>query len=211
MVFELSPNELWFPEPEYAEDDGLLAYGGDLSTDRLNLAYRSGIFPWYSDNTPILWYSPHERFILFPEDVRISKTLRKVIRSNKFSVTQNLCFGEVIRACASVARTGDPGTWITREMQAAYIGLNRLGMARSIEVWYEGMLAGGLYGVEINNVFCGESMFSYVSDASKVALVYLCQQPGYRMIDCQVHTSHLESMGAIMISRDEYLRILNDV
>ena len=194
-----------FPAPELAEPDGLLAVGGDLSTDRLLLAYQNGIFPWYSDDTPILWYSPHERFVLYPDELKVSKSMKQVLRSNEFGVTIDQCFDKVIDACSTVNREGQDGTWITAEMKAAYIKLHNLGYAHSVEVWQQDGLAGGLYGVQIGAVFCGESMFSLVSNASKIALVHLCKSGEYRLIDCQVHTAHLESMGARMIGRGEYL------
>jgi leucyl/phenylalanyl-tRNA--protein transferase len=204
MVFRLD-ERLLFPPPELAEPDGLLAVGGDLSTDRLLLAYQNGIFPWYSDDTPILWYSPHERFVLYPDELKVSKSMKQVLRSNEFGVTIDQCFDKVIDACSTVNREGQDGTWITAEMKAAYIKLHNLGYAHSVEVWQQDGLAGGLYGVQIGAVFCGESMFSLVSNASKIALVHLCKSGEYRLIDCQVHTAHLESMGARMIGRGEYL------
>lgn len=208
MVYQLSEDEIWFPQTELADEDGLLAVGGDLSANRLLLAYQHGIFPWYSDDTPILWYSPHERFVLFPDKLRISSTMRKLIKSNKFQITFDKCFADVIRACANIRREGEPGTWITSAMQQAYINLHRLGHAHSVEVWENDVLVGGLYGVAINRVFCGESMFSMVNNASKAALIWLCQNKTYTMIDCQVYTSHLESLGAEFISRDDYMKHL---
>ena len=197
-----------FPDPAWAEPDGLLAVGGDLSTERLLLAYKNGIFPWYSDDTPILWYSPPERFVLYPEELRVSKSMRVVLNSNRFTVTINQCFAEVIAACSSAPRAGQNGTWITEDMKKAYVKLNKLGHAHSIEVWEDNNLVGGLYGVAVGRAFCGESMFSKVSNASKTALVHLCRAGLYNLIDCQVHTSHLESMGARMISREQYQAVL---
>jgi len=207
MIFRLD-DRLLFPDPELAEPDGLLAIGGDLSTERLLLAYQSGIFPWYSDDTPILWYSPHERFVIFPPELIISKSMQKVLTPGRFTVTSNQCFEEVITNCSSIERSGQDGTWITTEMKDAYIGLHQKGYAHSVEVWQEDVLAGGLYGIKTGNVFCGESMFSLVSNASKVALIYLCGM-GYDLIDCQVYTPHLASMGARMISRKEYMKFVN--
>ncbi len=204
MIFRLDERIL-FPDPSFAEEDGLLAVGGDLSVERLLLAYRSGIFPWYNDDTPILWYSPHERFVLYPEELRISKSMRKILRLDIFKVTVNNCFDRVITACSAVAREGQDGTWITDDMKAAYLQLHHKGYAHSVEVWQQGNLVGGLYGVPVGGVFCGESMFSLVSNASKTALIYLCHTGLYQLIDCQVYTEHLESMGARMISRDEYM------
>ena len=209
MIFRLDEH-LLFPEPDLAEPDGLLAVGGDLSTPRLLLAYQNGIFPWYSDDTPILWYSPHERFVLYPQELKISKSMRQVLRSGKFKVTTNTCFAEVIKACSVVPREDQDGTWITDDMQAAYIKLHQDGYAHSVEVWEQNELVGGLYGIWVGEVFCGESMFSRVSNASKTALIYLCQTNRFKLIDCQVHTSHLESMGARMISREQYIAVLHN-
>lgn len=208
MIYYLSKDKIWFPDPELADEDGLLAVGGDLSAERLLLAYRNGIFPWYSDDTPVLWYAPHERFVLFPEKVKISSTMRKLLSTEKFRITIDQAFPEVIKACANIPREGEPGTWITSDMQKAYINLFRLGYAHSVEVWENELLVGGLYGVLINDVFCGESMFSKVSNASKAALIWLCQNKNYSLIDCQVYTSHLESLGAEFISRSIYLGYL---
>ena len=207
MIFRLD-ERLLFPEPGLAEPDGLLAVGGDLSTQRLLLAYQSGIFPWYSDDTPILWYSPHERFVLYPPELKISKSMRQVLRPGKFTVTADTCFNEVITACSTVPREGQDGTWITDDMKAAYNQLHAEGYAHSVEVWQDQELAGGIYGVQVGSVFCGESMFSRVSNASKTALIHLCQSGQFELIDCQVHTEHLESMGARMISREQYMAVL---
>ena len=208
MIFRLD-DRLIFPDPKLAEPDGLLAVGGDLSTGRLLLAYQHGIFPWYGDDTPILWYSPHERFVLYPEELKVSKTMRQVLRSGKFTVTADTSFDKVIEACSSIKRKGEPGTWITAEMQAAYIQLHMLGYAHSVEVWQHNELVGGLYGVATGNVFCGESMFSEVSNASKAALIYICRTDLYRLIDCQVYTAHLASLGGRLISRENYMGVVN--
>ena len=207
MIFRLD-DRLLFPDPALAEDDGLLAVGGDLSTERLLLAYQNGIFPWYSDDEPILWFSPHERFVLYPDELKISKSMKRILNSGIFRVTTNQCFEKVIEACSGIERAGQDGTWITTDIQAAYIGLHYKGYAHSVEVWLNDNLVGGLYGVQIGAVFCGESMFSLVSNASKTALIHLCQSGLYSLIDCQLHTSHLESMGARLISREEYLNAL---
>ncbi|WP_345950456.1 leucyl/phenylalanyl-tRNA--protein transferase [Mucilaginibacter sp. PAMB04274] len=207
MIFRLD-ERLVFPNPELAEPDGLLAVGGDLSARRLLLAYQHGIFPWYSDDTPILWYSPHERFVLHPHELKVSKSMRQVLRSGRYKITTNRCFAEVIEACSQVPREGQDGTWITADMKQAYINLHQLGHAHSYEVWQDEQLVGGLYGVHAGRVFCGESMFSRASNASKTALITLCQTEQYHLIDCQLHTEHLESMGARMISRQDYLHIL---
>ena len=209
MYYQLSDTEIWFPKPELADDDGLLAVGGDLSPERLLLAYHHGIFPWYSDNSPVLWYSPHERFVLFPQKLKVSSSMAKVIKSGRFHITFDLAFKEVIEDCATISRQGEKGTWITQEMKNAYIDLHSLGYVHSVEVWENDILVGGLYGVLVNNVFCGESMFSRVSNASKAALIWLCRNFGFLMIDCQVYTKHLESLGAELISRSEYLLFLN--
>ncbi len=207
MIFRLD-ERLIFPDAELAEPDGLLAVGGDLSTERLLLAYRQGIFPWYSEETPVLWYSPHQRFVIYPDELKISRSMRQVLRSGRFTVTLNQAFGQVIRACAAAPREGQDGTWITDEMQQAYINLHRAGHAHSYEIWQQNELAGGLYGVAVGDVFCGESMFSRVSNASKAALIALVQSGEYKLIDCQLHTEHLQSMGARHISRKEYLQVL---
>jgi leucyl/phenylalanyl-tRNA--protein transferase len=210
MIFRLD-ERLLFPDPELAEDDGLLAVGGDLSTERLVLAYQNGIFPWYSEDEPILWFSPHERFVLYPDELKISKSMQRILSLGKFEITVNKAFEGVIKACSKALRPGQDGTWITDDMQAAYISMNKQGHAHSVEVWESGELVGGLYGVQVNKVFCGESMFSDVSNASKAALVYLCKSGNYDLVDCQVHTSHLESMGARMITRSEYMTTLKRV
>jgi leucyl/phenylalanyl-tRNA--protein transferase len=211
MIFQLSEDEVWFPDPELASEDGLLAIGGDLSVQRLLLAYRSAIFPWFSEGDPILWYAPHERFVLFPENLKISASMLKVLRSGRFRITSDQAFTEVISACANSVRKDQEGTWITDTMKSAYIQLYNLGYAHSVEVWENDVLVGGLYGVQINHVFCGESMFTRVSNASKVALIYLCQNYNFKLIDCQVYTSHLKSMGADFISLEEYRELLNKI
>ena len=209
MIFRLN-ERLLFPDPELAEPDGLLAVGGNLSTERLVLAYQSGIFPWYSDDTPILWYSPHERFVLFPAELNVSSSMRRVLNSGSFNVTFDECFTGVIQACAAVDRPGQDGTWITEDMINAYIRLHEQGHAHSVEVWQDGDLVGGMYGVAVGNVFCGESMFSKVSNASKTALISFIKTDKYKLLDCQVHTDHMESMGARMISRKEYMAMLQN-
>jgi leucyl/phenylalanyl-tRNA--protein transferase len=209
MIFRLD-KRLVFPEPGLAEPDGLLAVGGDLSTRRLLLAYQNGIFPWYNDDMPIMWYSPHERFVLYPQELKISKSMRQVLRSGKFAITTDTCFNEVIMACSTAPREGQDGTWITDDMKAAYNKLHANGHAHSVEVWERQELVGGIYGVQVGHVFCGESMFSRLSNASKTALIYLCQTGFYQLIDCQLHTNHLESMGARMISREQYMAALQN-
>ncbi len=209
MIFYLNDNDHFFPDTALAEEDGLLAIGGDLSPERLIIAYQSGIFPWFSDDEPICWYAPNERCVIFPEKVFISKSMQKIIYSKVFQVTVNTAFEKVISACRLNPRKEGNGTWITQEMEQAYIKLHHAGKAHSVEVWQNNELAGGLYGVQVNNVFCGESMFSKVSNASKMALIWLCKQNNYIMIDCQLQNPHLMSMGAEMISREDYLHILN--
>ncbi|WP_295648091.1 leucyl/phenylalanyl-tRNA--protein transferase [uncultured Mucilaginibacter sp.] len=210
MIFRLD-ERLMFPDPVLAEEDGLLALGGDLSAERLMLAYENGIFPWYSEDEPILWFAPHERFVLYPDELRISKSMRQLMRSGKFKITFDNDFAGVIRACAAMPREGQDGTWITGDMQEAYINLHRLGNARSVEVWLGDELVGGLYGIPIGKVFCGESMFSKASNASKQALIALCQTGGYDLIDCQLPTDDLASLGAKIIGRDEYLATLKGI
>ncbi|HLT87336.1 MAG TPA: leucyl/phenylalanyl-tRNA--protein transferase [Sphingobacterium sp.] len=198
-----------FPHPSLADDDGLLAIGGDLSVERLLLAYQHGIFPWFSDETPILWYAPHERFVLDPKEFKITKSMRQLIRNPYFHMAYNTAFSEVIHRCATTERKGQQGTWITTDMQEAYIRLHKLGYAHSIETYNEnGLLVGGLYGIQIGSIFCGESMFSDVSNASKLALVYLCQQFNFELIDCQIHSEHLASLGAKFISGSAYYELL---
>ncbi len=204
-------DRLIFPHPSLADDDGLLAIGGDLSAERLLLAYQHGIFPWFSDETPILWYAPHERFILDPKELKITKSMRQFIRNSPFRTTHNTAFSEVISMCATTTRKDQQGTWITMDMQAAYIRLHKLGYAHSIETYDEnGMLVGGLYGVQIGSIFCGESMFSLASNASKLALIYLCQQFNFELIDCQIHSEHLTSLGAKFISGFAYYELLQE-
>ena len=174
MIFHLNDNDIYFPDTSLAEEDGLLAIGGDLSPERLLLAYQSGIFPWYSDEEPICWYAPHERCVIFPDKIFISKSMQKITDRNVFTVTTNTAFKEVIRNCKQTIRKEANGTWITDKMETAYSKLHSLGIAHSAEVWQNDEFVGGLYGIKINNVFCGESMFSKVSNASKAALIWLC-------------------------------------
>lgn len=205
--------KLWFPNPEEATSDGLLAIGGDLSMERLLFAYNSGIFPWFEDDQPILWWSPDPRMVLFPENFKVSKSLRKTLNSEKFKITFNQNFVEVIKNCATVSRKGEYGTWITQEMQEAYISLHKAAHVLSVEVWENEKLVGGLYGIDLpqKKVFCGESMFSLVSDASKVAFYHLSEyakSKNYKFIDCQIYNKHLESLGAEEIGRGEFLEML---
>ena len=202
-----------FPPVIYADDDGLLALGGDLSLDRLLEAYNNGIFPWYNEDQPILWFSPDPRMVLFPSEVRISKSMRQLIRKNQFEVTFNKDFKNVIRNCAIIERPEQEGTWITSEMQKAYEKLHEMGYAISAEVWQDEKLVGGLYGIwlEDKKIFCGESMFSTVSNASKygfITLVEWLRKEDVRLIDCQVYTEHLASLGAREIAREDFLKYL---
>lgn len=196
-----------------AEEDGLLAVGGDLSVERLILAYSMGIFPWFSDDTPILWWSPDPRLVLLPEDLKVSRSLRKTLKKNVFAVTFDKAFREVITACAGIPRQDGRGTWITKDMISAYCHLHEAGHAHSVESWHEGRLAGGLYGVALGGVFFGESMFSRVTDASKIALACLVRRLvlwNFSIIDCQVSSTHLMRMGAHEIPRPDFLRIIRD-
>lgn len=211
MVF--LKEDIWFPNPKDATSDGLLAFGGDLSIERLMLAYNSGVFPWFEDGQPILWWSPDPRMVLFPDKFRMSKSLRKTLESEKFRITSNQNFEEVIYHCANIPRKGQGGTWITEKMQVAYLNLHKSGYAVSTEVWEDNKLVGGLYGIDLpeKKIFCGESMFSLVSDASKVALYYLSEYAksrDYKLIDCQIYNSHLESLGAEEIPRNLFLELL---
>lgn len=199
-----------FPDVSKASIDGLLAYGGDLSIDRLINAYSNGIFPWFEEGEPILWWSPDPRFVLVPNELKVSKSLKKLIRDNAFTITENKAFKEVISACGKMKRKGQRGTWITKEMVDSYCDLHHLGLAKSVEVWQNNELVGGLYGIDLNNgVFCGESMFATVSNASKIGFVTFIQKSKYKLIDCQVFTKHLESFGAKHISRNEFIKSLN--
>lgn len=200
-------NEPVFPPVHLAEPDGLLALGGDLSSERLLSAYRQGIFPWYEGKT-ILWWCPDPRFVLFPTELRVSKSMKAILKKNHFEFTTNRSFAEVIAKCKTISRRDQDGTWITPEVQQAYNGLHADGYAQSAEVWQDGVLVGGLYGIRMGRVFFGESMFSEQSNASKYAFikyVQLLQQEGVELIDCQVYTEHLESLGARMISRVDFI------
>jgi len=204
--------DLYFPPVDLAEHDGLLAIGGDLSPKRLLLAYREGIFPWY-EGEYILWWCPDPRFVLFPEELRISRTMKSLMKKNVFDFSFNQNFREVIRHCKEIRRPGQSGTWITDQMEAAYIRMHELGYAISGEAWQNGALVGGVYGVKLGKVFFGESMFAKVSNASKYAFIKLVEHlkaEGVRLIDCQVYTEHLESLGARMISRREFREKLRE-
>ncbi|MEE9407559.1 MAG: leucyl/phenylalanyl-tRNA--protein transferase [Polaribacter sp.] len=197
-----------FPPYELTTDDGIIALGGDLSEERLIYAYKNGIFPWFSEGDPIVWYCPFERMVLFPNEIKIYKSMRKVINKNEFTITKNTAFEQVIYNCKNIERSDGFGTWITDDMEQAYINLHRKGVAKSIEVWKGKELVGGLYGLEINNIFCGESMFSKISNASKLAFIHLVKNKKYKLIDCQVYNEHLASLGAKEIDRDLFLEFL---
>ncbi|RKS25973.1 leucyl/phenylalanyl-tRNA--protein transferase [Flavobacterium endophyticum] len=203
--------ELFFPPVNETDEDGILAIGGDLSPERLLLAYKSGIFPWFDEDEPILWWSPEERMVLFPNEFSVSKSMRNILNRGIFKVTFNQNFKEVISNCSSIKRDGQRGTWITDGMIEAYSKLNEMGIAKSVEVWQEDILVGGLYGIDLGHIFCGESMFSKVSNASKVAFISLVKklkEENYKLLDCQVHNNHLESLGASVIPREDFIAIL---
>jgi len=213
MPVFLLDDSLWFPPVEEAMPDGLLAAGGDLGVERLLLAYRSGIFPWYNEDEIPLWWSPDPRFVLFPDELKVSKSMQRVIRNHEFNFKVNTAFNEVICNCAHTKRKGQPGTWISEDIVEAYTRLYELGYAYSAEAWHEGSLAGGLYGILLGNIFFGESMFSVKSNASKFAFikwVELLKEQGVVLIDCQVHTGHLESLGAEMIGRERFMEIISE-
>lgn len=212
MIFRL-PRELVFPDPALAEPSGLLAVGGDLSAERLLLAYASGIFPWFDDDQPILWWSPDPRLVLLPEALHVPRSLAKVMRRATYEVRTDTAFAEVIARCATTSRPDQDGTWITEDMRDAYVRLHELGWAHSAEAWKDGALVGGLYGVSLGGAFFGESMFADAPDASKVAFVVLVQDlfaSGCDLVDCQIHTAHLARFGAVEIPRAAYLDRLKE-
>lgn len=198
-----------FPNVQEADEEGLLAIGGDLSVERLLLAYKSGIFPWFNEDEVVLWWSPDPRFVLYPEDLKVSKSMKQFLRNCDFEITINKDFKSVITECANAKRDGQAGTWITTNMIEAYCKLHEQGYAKSVEVWRNNKLVGGFYGVDLNNgVFCGESMFAKESNASKTAFITFIQNTDYKLIDCQVYTNHLASLGAGDVSRDEFMAYL---
>jgi leucyl/phenylalanyl-tRNA--protein transferase len=202
---------LEFPPVEEANIEGLLAVGGDLSSERILLAYQSGIFPWFNEDSLILWWSPDPRMVLFPDRIKISKSMKKVMDNNQFRLTKNICFEVVLDQCSTIKRIGQEGTWITNDMKKAYITLHQKGFAESYEVWENDILVGGLYGVDLGHIFCGESMFSTTSNASKFAFIKLAeeyQQKDNGLIDCQLYTKHLESLGAEEMPRSDFMKIL---
>lgn len=210
-VYQLDPYYMAFPPADHANDDGLLAVGGALREDWLLLAYEQGIFPWYNEGDPILWWSPDPRFVLIPSEVKVHKSMRTVINSGKYQFAMDTAFDRVIDHCADIPRHGQNGTWITGHMKQAYKDLHKLGMAHSAEAWENGKLVGGLYGVSIGGAFFGESMFSTKSNASKFALISLCgwlEAKGFTLIDCQIYSSHLEKLGAKLVSRAWFLDAL---
>ena len=205
--------ELFFPAVFEANRDGILAIGGDLSPERLQLAYKSGIFPWFEDDEPIIWWSPNPRMVLFLDELVVSKSMRNILNRNSFKVTFNQNFRAVISNCQKIKRNGQNGTWITNDMIEAYCVLNEMGIAKSVEIWQNEELVGGLYGIDLGHLFCGESMFSKVSNASKVAFIALVNQlkhNNYKLLDCQVYNEHLESLGCREIERTDFMEILNN-
>jgi leucyl/phenylalanyl-tRNA--protein transferase len=212
MSLHILDNRFWFPNVNDALEDGLLAIGGDLSIERLLLAYRQGIFPWYDGGVP-LWWCPDPRFVLYPQKLKVSKSMQQLFKQNTFCFTTNTAFEKVIKCCMMAKRKGQDGSWINDDVVNAYIGLHKLGYAHSAEVWQDNRLVGGLYGVKMGKLFFGESMFSEVSNASKYAFISYIKQlirEGIILIDCQVYTQHLESLGAEMISRKKFISILSD-
>jgi len=204
--------DLFFPPLDTADEDGLLAIGGDLSTERLLLAYRSGIFPWYNEDEPICWWSPDPRFVLYPDELKVSSSMKTVLQNGKYRFTTNRAFEQVIQNCKAVPRLGQDGTWISPLMQKAYSTLHELGYAHSAETWQDGKLVGGLYGIRLGDIFFGESMFSLKSNASKFAFINYVRQiqkENVQLIDCQLQTDHLESLGARMIPRELFVKVLD--
>lgn len=202
--------DLIFPDYDEVNAEGIIAIGGDLSPERLILAYQKGIFPWFNEDDPIIWWFPHDRFVLFPENLHVSKSMKKIFRDQTFTYTENKAFREVIINCSEAYRKEQDGTWITTEMIEAYCKLHEMGIAKSIEVWQNDELVGGFYGIEMGNVFCGESMFAKVSNASKAGFIQFVAKyhKKYELIDCQVYTQHLASLGAMEIPSDVFLEYL---
>lgn len=205
--------DLFFPHVSLTHSSGIIALGGDLSPQRLLLAYKSGIFPWFEDGEPITWWSPNPRMVLFLDELVVTKSMRNILNRDTFTVTFNQNFREVIANCQQIKRDGQNGTWITNEMIEAYCKLHEVGIAKSVEVWQDGQIVGGLYGIDLGHIFCGESMFSKVSNASKVAFITLVRhlkQENYKLLDCQVYNEHLESLGCREIPREDFILILKD-
>ena len=208
----LISDALYFPPVFEASSEGILAVGGDLSSERLLLAYKSGIFPWFNPGEPIVWWAPKSRMVLYFDELIVSKSMRNILNRNTFKVTFNQNFSEVILNCSLIKREGQRGTWISQEMMEAYCKLNELGIAKSVEVWQNNELVGGLYGIDLGFIFCGESMFSRVSNASKVAFISLVnhlKNENYKLLDCQVYNEHLNSLGCREIDRDDFMKLLN--
>ena len=209
----LDSNEISFPDPNLLESEsGIMAVGGDLSPERLYFAYQLGLFPWYNPGEEILWWFPDPRFVLFPKDLKVSKSMRKIMRDEVFTFTENKCFRKVIEECKDTFRKDQDGTWLSDELVNSIVKLHEAGIAKSIEVWQNGELVGGFYGIQIGKIFCGESMFAKVSNASKAGFIYFIQnqKDNLELIDCQIHSEHLESLGATMISKKDYLNRLNN-
>ena len=209
----LDPNEISFPDPALLESEsGVMAIGGDLSPERLYFAYQLGLFPWYNPGEEILWWCPDPRFVLFPKDLKVSKSMRKILRDEVFTFTENKCFPEVMKQCKDTFRKDQDGTWISDELINSFVILHKYGIAKSIEVWQNDELVGGFYGIQIGKVFCGERMFAKVSNASKAGFIHFVQSQGenLELMDCQIHSEHLESLGATMISKKHYLKILKN-
>ena len=209
-VYQLGPDNV-FPPAEHSNEEGVLAVGGDLSIDRLKLAYSQGIFPWYSDDLPIIWHSPDPRMVLLPADLKVNRSLKKAIKKEPYRLSMDTAFSQVIRECSVIPRPGQDGTWITNDMIDAYIKLHEAGFAHSVEAWDGPNLVGGLYGVSIGSAFFGESMFSKVDNASKIAFATFVEQLSiwnFKMVDCQVHTDHLEKFGATEWPRSKFLTAL---
>ena len=207
----LDPDDISFPDPElYDAETGLMAVGGDLKPERLWFAYQLGLFPWYNEGEEILWWCPDPRFVLIPNEIKISKSMKKILRDDVFEFTENKCFEDVMRNCKMAERKDQDGTWINEELISSFVKLHKAGKAKSFEVWQNGNLVGGFYGVQVGKVFCGESMFSKVSNASKAGFIHFTTkyQDEWELIDCQIHSEHLESLGAKMIPKYEYLKIL---
>lgn len=203
--------DLYFPPVSETDEEGILAVGGDLNPERLKLAYSNGIFPWFNEGEPILWWSPDPRMVLFLDELIVSKSMRNILNRKMFKITFNQNFAEVISNCQNIKREGQDGTWISNEMIDAYCDLHAQGIAKSVEVWQDEVLVGGLYGIDLGNVFCGESMFSKASNASKAAFITLVnylREGNYKLLDCQVYNPHLESLGCREIDRDEFMSIL---
>lgn len=211
-MIRLDPNEISFPNPQhYDGHEGIIAFGGDLSMERIWFAYQNGIFPWFNPDEEILWWCPDPRFVLFTNELKISKSMRKILRNNLFTFTENQNFREVIKNCQQVSRKGQDGTWLSDELMESFIKLHEYGFARSVEVWQNNELVGGFYGLQVGKVFCGESMFAKVSNASKAGFIHFVEahKNDLALIDCQSHTEHLESLGATMISKKEFLKTLH--